>query len=276
MFIAEVGINHNGSLDIAMKLIDIAKKSGADVVKFQKRNLDKSIPQNQRNVIRDTPWGKMTYFEYKKRLEFEKEEYDKIDEYCKEIGIKWSASVWDVDSLQFIAQYDIPFVKMPSACITDIELLKEIRKYSLPIIMSTGMSSKEEVCQAIDLLGGCDLTIMHCNSSYPADDNELDLNTIKKLKEMFPQYKVGYSGHEKGILPTILAKTLGAEVLERHITLDKSMWGTDQRASLEPQELVELVSSLENIEVWLGKSEIKCYSSEEKVKKKLRRQSCTS
>lgn len=272
MFIAEIGINHNGSLDIAMKLIDIAKESGADVVKFQKRNLNKCIPKSQRNVNRDTPWGEMTYFEYKKRLEFGKEEYDKIDEYCKKLDIKWSASVWDIDSLRFITQYDIPFVKIPSACITDIELLKEIKKYSIPVIMSTGMSSKEEVCEAIKAIEGFDLTIMHCNSSYPAAEDELDLNTIKKLKEMFPRYKVGYSGHEEGILPTVIARTLGAEVLERHITLDKNMWGTDQKASLDPKELAELILNLKNAEVWLGKSEIKCYSSEEKVKKKLRRE----
>lgn len=271
MFIAEIGINHNGSLDIAKKLIDIAKKAGVDGVKFQKRNVDQCIPPNQKNIMRDTPWGKMTYIEYKKKLEFEREEYDEINKYCKKLGIKWSASVWDVDSLHFITQYDVPFIKIPSACITDMELLKEIRKYNLPVIMSTGMSSKQEVCKAVNLLQDCDLTIMHCNSSYPTADNELDLNTIKKLKRMFPQFKIGYSGHEEGILPTIVAKVLGAEVLERHITLDKSMWGTDQESSLNPQQLVELISNLKNIEVWLGDSDIKCYPSEEKIKKRLRK-----
>lgn len=271
MFIAEIGINHNGSLDLAKQLIKMAKDAGADVVKFQKRDPDICVPENEKNKIRNTPWGEMTYLDYKKKIEFEKNEYDEIDRYCKEIGIKWTASIWDINSLDFIMQYDIPFIKLASACITNDELLDKINDYGKPVVMSIGMSTEEEMNHALIKLYNCDMTILHCNSSYPASDNELDLNVIKRLKKKFKGfYTIGYSGHELGIEACIVAKTLGAEVIERHITLDKNMWGTDQKASLEFDELKKLIDCLNKIPVWLGNDKITVYPSEERVKEKLR------
>ncbi|MFW6007783.1 MAG: N-acetylneuraminate synthase family protein [archaeon] len=284
MFIAEIGINHNGNLDIAKKLIYEAKNAGVDVVKFQKRNPDVCVPEERKNDIKGTPWGTMTYLEYKKKIEFEKKEYDEIDKYCKEIGIKWTASVWDLDSLNFILQYNIPFIKIPSACITDKELLIKTKESKMPVIISTGMSTQQEVNEALKILQYTNLTVMHCNSSYPSKENELDLNVIKEWAnvstiidkdsseiEIKSNFKIGYSGHEEGIMPTIIAKSLGAEVIERHITLDKNMWGSDHKASLDINELKELINYLNKIPIWLGKDEINVYPSEEKIKQKLRR-----
>jgi len=276
MFIAEIGINHNGDIKIAKKLIDMAKRAKVDVVKFQKRDIDICIPNGIGDKLRQTPWGEMSYKEYKLKIEFSKKEYDFIDKYCKKINMKWTASVWDIPSLEFICTYDIPFIKIPSACITDCALLNEARKKGKPIIISTGMSTGEEVRNAVNILSKSNLTILHCNSSYPANDNELDLRVINTLKKMFPSelhplIKIGYSGHEQGIMPSIIAKALGAEVIERHITLDKDMWGTDQKASLVEEELTELISSLNNMECWLGKDIFMVYNSENLVKSKLRR-----
>lgn len=278
MFIAEIGINHNGSLDTAKKLILVAKECGADVVKFQKRNPDICVPKEQMNTIKQTPWGKMTYLDYKKKIEFNKEDYDEIDRFCKEKGIKWTVSVWDIDSAQFIFKnYNIPFIKIASACITDTKLLEYIRdNYNGHVIFSTGMSTLEEIREAAKIFDYNNITVMLCNSSYPSIDEELDLRALELLKKELNigvenRSKLGYSGHEKDILPTIMAKTLGAEVIERHITLDKAMWGTDQFASLEPKELKVLINSLNRVDVILGNSDVTVYPSEEKIKKKLRR-----
>ncbi len=278
MFISEIGINHNGSLAIAKDLILMAKECGADVVKFQKRNPAMCVPQEQMSIIRDTPWGKMTYLDYKKKIEFKKEDYDEIDRFCKEKGIKWTVSVWDIDSAKFIFEnYDVPFIKIASACITDIKLLEYIRdNYNGHVIFSTGMSTIEEIKEAAKIFDYNNITVMLCNSSYPSVDEELDLRALELLKQELNigeenMSRLGYSGHEKDILPTIMAKTLGAEVIERHITLDKGMWGTDQFASLEPKELKVLINSLNRIDVILGNSDITVYPSEEKIKKKLRR-----
>ena len=271
MFIAEIGINHNGDISLAKKLIQMAKKAGADVVKFQKRDIETCIPLSMRDIIKQTPWGEMTYIDYKKKLEFSKDDYCVIDVYCKEIGIKWAASVWDINSLEFIYSFDVPFIKIPSACITDNELLLEAKASKKPLIISTGMSSLDEIMKAVELLSGCDLTILHCNSSYPAEDNELDLNVIRLYKKIFPQYRIGYSGHERNIYACVIAKVIGAEVIERHITLDKNMWGTDQGASLTEDELSTLIEALKNTQTWLGKSEVQVYDSEIKVRNKLRR-----
>jgi N-acetylneuraminate synthase len=270
MFIGEIGINHNGKVNLAKKMIKMAKEAGVDIVKFQKRNPDKCVPEHKKDDLRDTPWGTMKYINYKKKIEFNKEEYDIIDKYCKKLNIKWTASVWDLDSLKFIMQYNVPFIKIASACITNYELLNEIKKYNIPIVMSTGMSTIEEIKKAVNILKDKKLTILHCNSNYPSKNNELDLNIIKTLKKMFPNYKIGYSGHEKGIQPTILAKSLGAEVIERHITLDKNMWGSDQKASLEYKELNKLINILNKVNIWLGDNSIKVYPSEVKMRNKLR------
>lgn len=269
--IAEIGINHNGDIGKAGEMIVKAAKAGVDCVKFQKRTPEICVPEEQKNVMRDTPWGRMTYFDYKKKIEFGKKEYDQIDQFCKELGVKWTASVWDVPSLDFIKQYDVPFVKIPSACITDIELLEAVQKSEIPTVISTGMSTLDEVREAALILTNI-FGAMICNSTYPAPMNELDVSSMKLLKYLFPvQTKIGYSGHEEGLLPTIVAVSAGAEIIERHVTLDKNMWGTDQKASLDMQELKQLVYNIRTVETILGNTEIKVYPGEEEVKKKLRK-----
>jgi len=270
MFIAEIGINHNGDIDKAEDLIVMAKKAGADVVKFQKRNPDKCVPELQKDKIKKTPWGEMTYLEYKKKIEFGKREYDRIDKLCKIIGIKWTASVWDEDSYDFIREYNPEFIKIPSAMITSRKLWDKSKADDTPIIMSIGMSTKPEVDRAVDEFEKNLEGILQCNSSYPAKDNELNLGVIQKLKRMYPHYKIGYSGHEVGIGASLMAKVLGAEIIERHVTLDKYMWGSDQKCSLGYTELKRLISDINKVGIWKGKDKIICYSDEVKVKKKLR------
>lgn len=271
MFIAEIGINHNGNIEIARSLISMAKRAGADVVKFQKRSADASVPISMRDVMRQTPWGEMSYMEYRRKLEFGRKEYEIIDSYCRYLGIEWSASVWDIKSLEFILQYNIPFIKIPSACITDMCLLSRVRRSKKPVIISTGMSTLSEIKLAVKMLSGTDLTILHCNSSYPNKDNEINLNVIKTLKKMFLKHKVGYSGHEEGINASLLAGAFGAEVIERHITLDKTMWGSDQKFSLDERELTELICGLKQIPVWMGKYKIQVHDSELEARMRLRR-----
>jgi len=271
MFIAEIGINHNGDLNIAKELIRVSKECEVDVVKFQKRNVETCVPQSERGIMRTTPWGEMTYLKYKHRIEFDKAQYDAIDFYCNQLNIKWTASVWDIESFNFINNnYKVPFIKIPSACITDLKLLRHINlNFEDPIIMSIGMSSMKEIATAIDMLKDKDLTVLICNSSYPSVDYEIDLNTMKIIKDIF-NVKVGYSGHEKDILPTLMAKTLGAEVIERHVTLDRNMFGTDQKSSLSPIELKNLIVELKRVDVILGNEEICVYETEKKAMKKLR------
>ena len=271
LIIGEIGINHNGSIKTALKLIRECKKAGVDVVKFQKRTPDISVPSEQKNILRDTPWGQMTYLEYKKKIEFDKKQYNAIDKFCKKIGIKWTASVWDLDSFHFINSYDVPFIKVPSALITDGKLLGEIKTFSKsPVIISGGMSNTEELDRAVHSLSGKIYSILHCNSSYPCEHNEIDIRVINTLKQQYPALKIGYSGHEKDLLPTIVAVSVGAEIIERHITIDRTMWGTDQQASLEILELVELIKIIRNVETILGKPNLTVYPSELAVMKKLR------
>ena len=267
--IAEIGINHNGSLDTAKRLIDVAAVAGCNAVKFQKRNPDVCVPEHQKGVIRKTPWGEMTYLDYKKKIEFEKTEYDIIDEYCKHKGIAWSASPWDLDSLEFLLGYDVPFIKLPSAMLTNNELLTSCTNKDKWIIISTGMSTEQEIDHAVSLLKGERLTVLHCNSSYPAPNSELNLNCIKTLRQRYG-VQVGYSGHEFGLTTTMASVYLGAEVLERHITLDRTMWGTDQMCSVEPQGLIKLVRGVRELEEALGSDEIQVTNTEKEVRKKLR------
>ena len=256
--IAEIGINHNGSLEIAKQLIDIAKVAGCDVVKFQKRNPDVCVPEHQKQIMRDTPWGRMSYLDYKYKVEFDKSDYDEIDLYCKSKGIDWSASPWDIDSLNFLNEYDIPFIKIPSALLTDLELIKESAKSNEKLIISTGMSTLEEVDQAVqtikDANSNCQYSILHCNSSYPAPIEDLNLKCINTLQERY-QCKVGYSGHEFGLTTTIASICMGASIIERHITLDRTMWGTDQMCSVEPQGLIKLVRGIKELNLALGDGE---------------------
>ena len=272
--IAEIGINHNGDMSIAKKLIDIAKVAGCDVVKFQKRNPDVCVPEDQKTIMRDTPWGRMSYLDYKYKVEFNQNQYDEIDIYCKEKDIKWSASPWDLDSLDFLNQYDIPFIKIPSALLTDLELIKESVKTGKKIIISTGMSTIEEIDNAVDTIKKVNTeakyAILHCNSTYPAPNDELNLNCIKTLKDKY-NCEVGYSGHEFGLTTTIASVCLGATIIERHITLDRTMWGTDQMCSVEPQGLIKLVRGIKELNKALGDGKKIVTETEKPIREKLRK-----
>lgn len=270
--IAEIGINHNGSLDTALKMIKSAKEAGADCVKFQKRNPDKCVPEHQKNQPRTFLGKEMTYLEYKKKIEFGKYEYSQISKYCKEIGIDWTVSVWDLDSVDFMKQFlnEIPFIKIPSALITDSKLLEAVNKLNIPIVISNGMSTFEEMI--FPLMNFKNIkTILHCNSSYPCNPDELDLNVIHTLKEQFKNIQIGYSGHEIGYFPTLLATAIGAEVIERHFTLDNNMEGTDQKASLEPKDFANMVKEIYKVKKILGNYFPIVYPSEEIIKNKLRK-----
>lgn len=273
--IAEIGINHNGSLENAKRLIDVASLAGCDAVKFQKRNPDVCVPEHQKNVMRETPWGTMTYLEYKYKVEFEKEEYDEIDRYCKEKGVEWSASPWDLDSLEFLSNYEIPFIKIPSAMLTNEELIRASSRWSAErnkeLIVSTGMSTVEEIDKAVEWMReeGTEFALLHCNSSYPAPVGELNLSCIKTLKDRYG-CKVGYSGHEFRLGTSVATVMLGAEIIERHITLDRTMWGTDQLSSVEPQGLIKLVRGVRELEQALGDGTIGVTDTELPFRKKLR------
>ena len=274
--IAEIGINHNGSLETTKRLIDIAAAAGCDAVKFQKRNPDVCVPEHQKGVTRDTPWGKMTYLEYKFKVEFWQNEYDIIDDYCKKQGIAWSASPWDLDSLEFLAQYDLPFIKIPSAMITNKELLIAASETNKKIILSTGMSTEEEISEAVSLLderlkvrSKGSYAVLHCNSTYPAPIEELNLSCIKTLKEKY-NCEVGYSGHEFRLGTSVAAIYLGATIIERHVTLDRTSWGSDHMSSVEPQGLFKLVSGIRELEQAYGDGIISVTESEKDVRRKLR------
>jgi|TARA_R100000005_G_scaffold57904_1_gene29163 N-acetylneuraminate synthase len=269
--IAEIGINHNGSLETAKKLIDVAAVAGCDAVKFQKRNPDVCVPEHQKSVMRDTPWGEMTYLDYKYKVEFEKREYDIIDQYCRDKNIAWSASPWDLDSLNFLMGYDIPFIKIPSAMITNEELMKASAATGKKIIFSTGMSTLEEIDQAVQWMNETNtpFSLLHCNSTYPAPLEDLNLSCIPVLKEKY-QCEVGYSGHEFRLGTTVAAVYLGASILERHITLDRTMWGSDHLASVEPQGLIKLVRGVRELESAYGDGRKRVTEGELPIRKKLR------
>ena len=269
-FIAEIGINHNGELKNVFKLIQAAKLAGCDAVKFQKRSPRVCVPKSQWNILRDTPWGKITYIDYKEKIEFSKKEYKKIIDYCKKIEIDWFASCWDTNSVNFMEDLKIPCYKIASASLTDLKLIKAIKKTNKPVILSTGASTIKQIKTAIKILGQKNLAILHCNSSYPAKYDQLNLNMIKKFKKMFPRSIIGYSGHEIGLSPCSAAVVLGAKIIERHITLDKSMWGTDQQASIEPLGFARMIKDIKTIEKSLGVEKKIVYESEKQVMKKLR------
>ena len=269
--LAEIGINHNGSLETTKKLIDIAALSGCDAVKFQKRNPDVCVPEHQKSVMRETPWGNMTYLAYKYKVEFGQEEYDEIDAYCKEKDIEWSASPWDLDSLEFLEQYDLPWLKIPSAMLTEETLLRECARTGKKIIFSVGMSNLGEIDRAVEILREekAEFAMLHCNSTYPAPLEELNLKCIQTLKERY-DCEVGYSGHEFRIGTTVASVYLGATILERHITLDRTMWGSDHLASVEPQGLIKLVKGVRELETALGDGNKVVTEGELPVRKKLR------
>jgi sialic acid synthase SpsE len=268
--IAEIGINHNGDIAIAKQLMDVAVETGCDAVKFQKRTPEICVPEEQKSIPRETPWGTMTYFEYKKRIEFEQPEFEQIDAYAKKIGIDWFASPWDVPSVDFLESFNVPCQKIASACLTDSELLTAINKTKTTTILSTGMSSIEEIDKAVSLLNNVPLAIAQATSTYPAEASELNLRALQTFAEKY-KVPVGYSGHERGLQVTIAAVALGATFIERHITLDRSMWGTDHSASLEPEGLKKLVRDIRIIELALGDGKKKVYDSEIPIRAKLRR-----
>jgi N-acetylneuraminate synthase len=267
--IAEIGLNHNGSLEIAKRIIDAAVLAGCDAVKFQKRTPEVCVPEKQKSVLRETPWGLITYLEYRKKVEFGKEEFKVINEYCKERDIDWFASCWDKESVDFIEQFSPVCYKIASASITSIELLNHINSKGRPMILSTGMSTMEEIRKATNVLDNNRLLIAHSTSSYPCPVEELNLRMINTLEKEF-DCPIGYSGHEVGLQTTYAAITLGATFVERHITLDRAMWGSDHAASVESHGFSRLVRDIRQIEKSLGDGVKKVYDSELNIRKKLR------
>lgn len=273
--IAEIGINHNGSVALAKKMIDGACFAGCDAVKFQKRTPELCVPRDQWYIERDTPWGRMTYIDYRHRMEFGFEQFVEIDRHCRERGLIWFASCWDEAAVDFIAQFNPPLYKAASASLTDHQLLRKMRQTRMPVMISTGMSTPEEIEQAVQAIGTEDLLIAHSTSSYPCKPEELNLRMIGTLKGRYPRIPVGYSGHEIGLAPSWAAVALGATFLERHLTLDRAMWGTDQAASVEVMGMHRLVTNIRDIERSLGDGIKRVYDSELAVLKKLRRHRST-
>jgi len=269
--IAEVGINHNGDLNVAKKIIDAAAHAGADAVKFQKRTPEVCTPLDQQKQMRETPWGYISYLDYRYKVEFNEEQYREIDRYCKEKKIDWMVSVWDEPAVDFMEKFDTPAYKVPSASLTDHNLMKYVRKTGKPIIISTGMSTMDEIHNGVNAVGEDNLVIMHCTSTYPCEPEELNLRMIETLRREFPNTPIGYSGHEVGLVPSAVAIALGASSIERHITLDRAMWGSDQAASVEPGGFEKLVKYIRVIEAGMGDGVKKVYESEMSSRKKLRR-----
>ena len=267
--IAEIGINHNGDINIAKKLIDAAVAAGYDAVKFQKRTIEIVYTPEELAKPRENPFGP-TNGDLKRGLEFGEKEYEEIDRYCKEKGIMWFASPWDIKSVDFLEKFNVPCYKIASACLTDDELLKYIKSKSKPIILSTGMSTVEQIRHAVEMLGEDNLVLLHCTSTYPLVDEELNLKVIPWLKENF-NCPIGYSGHEVGVYSSLAATVIGACAIERHITLDRAMWGSDQAASLEINGLNRLVRDIRLVPVWSGDGEKKVFESEKPILQKLRR-----
>jgi len=272
--IAEIGINHNGSLEIAKKLIHEAFLAGADAVKFQKRTPEICVPKDQWEIQRETPWGTMSYIDYKRRMEFEKEEYDEIDRYCKELGIDWFVSVWDVEAVDFMKNYLTPVYKLASASLTDFNLIEKVLFTGRPIMLSTGMSTQEEINEAVRFVLKFNpvypLMVAHSTSAYPCPPQELNLRMIQTLQNHFPEIPIGYSGHETGLATTVAATVMGACFVERHFTLDRAMWGSDQSASVEPQGFQKLVRDIRDVELAFGDGVKKVYDSELGPMKRLR------
>ena len=269
--IAEIGINHNGSVELAKKMIEGAFFAGCDAVKFQKRTPELCVPRDQWDIERDTPWGKMTYINYRNRMEFNKEQFSEIVEFCNKKNILWFASCWDESAVDFVEDFNPSLYKISSASLTDVALLLKLRNLDKPLILSTGMSTLEEIESAVDILTIDKLMIAHATSAYPCNYEELNLNMIRTLRDKYPNTPIGYSGHEVGLSPSWAAVSLGAAFIERHITLDRAMWGTDQAASVEIIGFMRLVSNIRDIEKALGNGIKKVYESELQPKNKLRR-----
>ena len=268
--VGEVGINHNGDMEIAKELIRAAKENGLDAVKFQKRTPELCVPDNQKNQMRETPWGYISYLDYRYKVEFNEEQYGEIDAFCKEIGIDWFASPWDELSVDFLEKFSPICYKVASASLTDSGLLKKLNDSGRPIILSTGMSTMEQIREAVSKLDQDRLILTHTTSSYPCPPDELNLRMIQTLKNEFT-CPVGYSGHEVGLVTSVVAVALGACLVERHITLDRAMWGSDQAASVEPVGLKRMVKDIRVTEMALGDGVKTIYDAEYPMMKKLRR-----
>ena len=268
--IAEIGINHNGDMDIARKLIDAAVDAGADAVKFQKRTLDLVYTQEFLDGPRDSPWG-TTQREQKAGLEFGKEEFDAIDAYCRDKGIAWFASAWDLESQKFMRQYNLRYNKIASAMIVYEDLLREVASEKLHTFISTGMATYDDIQKAVDVFraADCPFELMHCVSTYPMNEQDANLNCIQTLRERF-NCNVGYSGHESGLAVSYAAAALGVTSLERHITLDRAMYGSDQAASVEPMGFKMLCGAVRKIQEAMGDGVKRIIPAEEPIAAKLR------
>ncbi|MBT0994584.1 N-acetylneuraminate synthase family protein [Cellulomonas sp. DKR-3] len=268
--IGEIGLNHNGDVEIAKQLIDVAAEAGAQAVKFQKRTPEISTPAAQRDQIRQTPWGEMTYLEYRYRVEFGREQYQEIGAHAAARGLQWFASPWDVPSVEFLEELDVVGHKVASASITDLELLGALAATGKPIILSTGMSTLEQIDAAVQVVGTERLVLMHATSTYPLPPEEANLRMITTLQERYG-VPVGYSGHERGLQISLAAVALGAVAVERHITLDRTMWGSDQASSLEPTGFAHLIRDIRIIEQAMGDGVKRVYPGELAPLSRLRR-----
>ena len=269
--IGEIGLNHNGSVDLAKKLIDVAADAGAQAVKFQKRTPAISTPEHMKNTLRETPWGEMTYLEYRYRVEFDREQYVEIGDYATLRGLDWFASPWDVPAVEFLEDLNVVAHKVASASVTDLELLAALAATGKPVILSTGMSTMEQIDAAVEVLGTDNLVILHATSTYPLPPEEANIRMIPTLRAAYPGIPVGYSGHERGLQISLAAIALGATAVERHITLDRAMWGSDHAASLEPTGFEHLVRDIRVIEEALGTGVKQVFPGELAPMAKLRR-----
>ena len=269
--IAEIGLNHNGDVAIAKLLIDVAAEAGAQAVKFQKRTPLISTPEHMRSVPRETPWGTMSYLEYRYRVEFDRDQYIEIGDHANLRGLDWFASPWDVPSLEFLEDLNVVAHKVASASVTDMELLRAMAATGKPVILSTGMSTLEQIDAAVDVFDPENLIILHATSTYPLSSEEANLRMIPALASRYAGIPIGYSGHERGLQISLAAVALGATAVERHITLDRTMWGSDQAASIEPSELEHLVRDIRIIEEALGDGVKRVYPGELPSLQKLRR-----
>jgi N-acetylneuraminate synthase len=269
--IAEIGLNHNGDVELAKKLIDVAADAGADAVKFQKRTPEISTPANMRDVLRETPWGTMTYLDYRYRVEFDREQYIEVADHAVLRGLDWFASPWDVPSVDFLENLNVVAHKIASASLTDLALLQAVRATGKPVILSTGMSTLDQIDLAVEVLGTERLVLLHATSTYPMEPEEANLLVIPALRDRYPGVPVGYSGHERGLQISLAAVALGAVAVERHITLDRTMWGSDHAASLEPAGLQHLIRDIRIVETALGDGVKRVFPGERAPMAKLRR-----
>ncbi|MET0807003.1 MAG: N-acetylneuraminate synthase family protein [Lacisediminihabitans sp.] len=269
--IGEIGLNHNGDVDLAMRLIDVAADAGAQAVKFQKRTPEISTPEHMKNTPRDTPWGQMTYLDYRYRVEFSREQYVEIGDYATLRGLDWFASPWDEPSVDFLESLNVVAHKVASASVTDLGMLRALAATGKPVILSTGMSTLEQIDAAVAVFDPSKLIILHATSTYPLPPEEANLRMIGSLQERYPEIPIGYSGHERGLQISVAAVALGATVVERHITLDRAMWGSDHAASLEPDDFSHLVRDIRVIGEALGDGEKRIYPGELAPLAKLRR-----